>query len=126
MVLDSTTVHSVKMHVEGKEGDSSPARKTDHSIQLLLGSTHVSKPHCCGCVVAQELMPGRMVPLFPPFCAVHAGVPAANQALLFAGRQLAPDSALLLTDLQLDKYSLAHEVCVVLTLMDALVFWARA
>jgi hypothetical protein len=40
-----------------------------------------------------------------------AGTPISNQALLFAGRQLGPDTALLLDELQLDSYSLAHEVC---------------
>jgi hypothetical protein len=39
-----------------------------------------------------------------------AGTPVGNQALLFAGRHLGPDSALLLDELQLDSYSLAHEV----------------
>jgi hypothetical protein len=39
-------------------------------------------------------------------------VPASHQVLLFAGRQLAPDSALLLHDLHLDSFSLAQEVCV--------------
>lgn len=39
-----------------------------------------------------------------------AGTPDSNQALLFAGRQLGPDAALLLDELQLDSYSLAHEV----------------
>lgn len=41
---------------------------------------------------------------------VLAGTPVGNQALLFAGRHLGPDSALLLEELQLDSYSLAHEV----------------
>jgi hypothetical protein len=39
-----------------------------------------------------------------------AGTPVVNQALLFAGRHLGPDSALLLDELQLHSYSLAHEV----------------
>lgn len=39
-----------------------------------------------------------------------AGVPADQQLLMFAGRQLFPDSALLLDHLALDTYSLAHEV----------------
>lgn len=39
-----------------------------------------------------------------------SGIPVSNQALLFAGRHLGPDSALLLDELQLDSYSLAHEV----------------
>eukprot|EP00878_Enallax_costatus_P043598 GHUV01051626.1.p1 GENE.GHUV01051626.1~~GHUV01051626.1.p1 ORF type:complete len:257 (+),score=87.20 GHUV01051626.1:404-1174(+) len=40
------------------------------------------------------------------------GVSPDQQLLMFAGRQLFPDSALLLDHLALDSYSLAHEVVV--------------
>lgn len=40
-----------------------------------------------------------------------SGVPADQQLLMFAGRQLFPDTALLLEHLALETYSLAHEVC---------------
>lgn len=39
-----------------------------------------------------------------------AGIPPANQALLFAGQVLGPDSALLLDELHLDSFSLSNEV----------------
>jgi hypothetical protein len=43
---------------------------------------------------------------------IFAGTPASNQALLFAGRPLAPDAALLLPELRLDAFSMGHEVVV--------------
>lgn len=45
------------------------------------------------------------------FLLQHAGVAVGQQLLLFAGQVLCPDTALLLEDLGLDRFSLAHEVC---------------
>lgn len=105
---------------------------THHGAAWTLANTghHAHIPahllHCRTCIFAETYPDKSMQVSFPgPHCTYRClsaykhrpcllcgctGTPVGNQALLFAGRHLGPDSALLLEELQLDSYSLGHEV----------------
>lgn len=64
------------------------------------------------CALCFQLCPVLHEAHTPTHPCVHAGIPPGNQALLFAGRTLCPDSALLLDELQLDRFNLAQEAVI--------------